>query len=102
MSEEKIIAELRAEYERHLHGMQSGVKAMMEAQPRPLADELKHLRVGINSAMVNDLALVRILMAKGVLSALEYSEAMTVAMREEKEGYERQVGELYATKVTLA
>lgn len=100
--EVKIMA-LSAEYERHLHAMQSGVKAKMEARPaRDLPTDLKHLRVGVNSAMVNNLAVVRLLVDKGIITDLEFQEALTNAMREEKELYEKELSEMLNVKITLA
>lgn len=53
----------------------------------------KHLRVGINSAMVEHSALARLLIAKGVIAADEYADALIAGMREEVRLYEKELTE---------
>lgn len=54
VDKKKTIEELENEYKRLLHAMQSGVAFLKDKGDQ----SPKHLRVGINSAMVNDAALV--------------------------------------------
>jgi hypothetical protein len=71
------------------HGMQSGVAAMMgrgDSETEP-----KHLRVGINSAMCDHAALVRLLIAKGVFALEEYSKEIADEMERERERYELRI-----------
>lgn len=87
-------------YEEALHAMQSGVamehslKGMSDASP-------KQIRVGINSAMVNDCALVRILIDKGLLTEAEYTEAVRREMILEVERYEARLSAQTGSQVTL-
>ena len=60
------IKENVAAYEAAAHAMQTGVAFLMERGDK--ATEPKHLRVGINSAMVEHAALVRLLISKGVIT----------------------------------
>jgi len=86
-------------YEEALHAMGSGV-AMEHAIG--IGDGTpKQLRIGINSAMVNDLALARLLIAKGIITVEEYSEAVRVAMVEEVVRYERRLSDRLGKSVTL-
>ena len=83
------LIELRQRYATALHAVQSGVKTLME-----MGDDLaspKHLRVGVNSAHVTDLAVARLLIAKGVVTEREYAEAVAVAMEEEKASLEKHL-----------
>lgn len=79
----------RERYEAAAHGMQSGVAAMMRrGHPET---ESKHLRVGVNSAMCDHAALVRLLMAKGLFSEEEYNKEIADEMERERERYELRI-----------
>lgn len=71
------------------HAMQSGVAMMMNYDTADT--EPKHLRVGINSAMVSDAALVRLLIKKGLITMEEFQESLTEEMNREVERYEAQL-----------
>ena len=73
-------------YENAAHAMQSGVAAMMAYDPKET--EPKHLRVGVNSAMVSHAALVTILMEKGLFTLEEYHKALADQMEKEAADYE--------------
>jgi hypothetical protein len=77
--------ELTARYDAAAHAMQTGVAYEHLTGSNDAAP--KHLRVGINSAMVNDAALVRLLMSKGIITDMEYLEALTVEMEAERDRY---------------
>jgi hypothetical protein len=65
--------------------MQSGVKAEQDCYgPEPA----KHLRVGINTALVDLAALARLLVRKGVITEAEYAAALAESMEEEVRRYE--------------
>jgi hypothetical protein len=88
------------------HAMQSGVAMDMESDPSGSkgATTPKHLRVGVNSAMVTDEGLATLLIAKGVITLDEYTEAVTVAMEAEQARYEQLLTERFGglAKFTLA
>lgn len=67
------------------HAMQSGVALKMGRDPKET--EPKHLRVGINSAMVDSAALARLLMTKGVITEEEFYKALADQMEEEVASY---------------
>lgn len=77
-------------YEQALHGMQSGV-AFEHSQGSPDGSP-KHLRVGINSAHVNNAAIARLLIDKNIITMDEYEEAVRVEMVHELERYEARAG----------
>lgn len=84
----------RQRYQAAAHAMQSGVafehgRGSNDGSP-------KHLRVGVNSALVNDAALTKLLVEKGVITEDEYLQAVTIEMETEAERYEARNG------VTLA
>jgi hypothetical protein len=87
-------------YNAALHAMQSGVAVEMNHRSEPT--EPKHLRVGVNAAMVDHGGLVALLIAKGVISEAEYLEAIEGAMVAEKERYERHLSELIGIAIKLA
>lgn len=74
-----------------VHAMQSGVAAEMGRSTEP-----KHLRVGVNAAMVDHSSLVQLLISKGLFTRDEYLAAIADGMEEEKGRYEQRLG------VTLA
>jgi hypothetical protein len=82
----------RALAERHqkaCHAMQTGV-AIEKQRNGPEGE--KHLRVGINVALVDQGALVQLLIDKGVISEDEYLEAIAVGMEKEVERCKERLG----------
>lgn len=80
--------------------MQSGVATEMEYGSA--ATEPKHLRVGVNSALVDGAALAGLLVAKGVITEEEYLEAIASGMEREAKAYEQRLSEwLGGANITL-
>lgn len=77
-------------YSEAAHAMQTGVAATMLRDPKETSP--KHLRVGVNSAMVETSAIVRLLVAKGVFTLPEFTAILTSQMNEEVEKYEAELG----------
>jgi hypothetical protein len=98
MSESKRVQELQAELLRQQHRMQTGVSYSVgwsqETSP-------KHLRVGINSAMVEHAALVKLLIKEELIDEVQYYEALIAAMKEEADEYEREISQRLGAKITL-
>lgn len=87
-------------YRAAAHAMQSGVaydqgQGSQDGSP-------KHLRVGVNSAMVETSAIARLLVAKGIVTEEEYAEAIVAGMEAEAKRYEAELTARYGVKVTLA
>lgn len=93
------IEEKQAKYRQLCHAMQTGVAYLMEKDPSSTAP--KHLRVGINSAMVEHGALVDLLVTKGVISLDEYYDSLIKFMEREVETYQRELEANYGVKITL-
>lgn len=91
--------QLRQEYMSLAHAVQSGVAATMQVDPK--STEPKHLRTGINLAMVEAGALATLLVGKGLVTEEEYLSAICTAVRAEKERYERDLSKHYGTTITL-
>jgi len=91
--------EQRARYEAAAHAMQSGVASDQDSAPQ--RDNHKHLRVGINSAMVETSAIAQLLMVKGICTADEYVEALIAAMEAEALRYQQMLSERYGVAITL-
>lgn len=84
------------------HAMQSGVAARMALDGANGDTTPKHLRVGVNSAMVEHSALAQLLIAKGIFTSDEYVEALAEAMEREVSLYEHELTKRTGRKVTLA
>jgi len=104
MTEDEEMEKLQARYARAMHAIQSGVAIQMtlveqgsvEGETAP-----KHLRVGVNSALLNDSALAGLLIAKGVITKLEYVEAVTVEAEKEQAEYEKKLQEQMGCAIKL-
>lgn len=83
------------------HAVQSGVATEMTLPHRQSATEPKHLRVGINAAMCDHAALVKLLIDKGVITSAEYTRAVADAMEDEKKRYENRLTEYFGKKIIL-
>lgn len=81
----------RARYEAAAHAMQSGVALKMNYDPSETTP--KHLRTGVNSAMVDSASLAGLLMKKGLISEEEYFEALADGMEREKKMYEEWIND---------
>lgn len=88
-------------YEGALHAMQSGVAMEIELGLSK-ATTPKQLRVGVNSAMVEHAALVKLLLAKGVITQAEFEQGLTEAMNAEADSYEKRLSEAIGGQITLA
>lgn len=89
-----------ARYLAACHAMQSGVAAEMEIGSEDTSP--KHLRVGVNSALCDQAALVRLLVEKGIVTEEEYAAAVTAEMEREVARYEERLSEHHGVRVTLA
>jgi hypothetical protein len=86
--------EFRRRYHHALKCMQSGVAMAMELDKQSKETEPKHLRVGINAAMSDHGALVALLMRKGVISAIEYWQALAESAEREAASYEQRLQDI--------
>ena len=82
------------------HAMQSGVAAEMTGIHADACSP-KHLLVGVNSALVNDAALVALLVSKGIITYEEYVKAVADEMEREVIRYEERLSAERGMRVTL-
>lgn len=94
------LEEKRQKYLALAHAVQSGVAAEMNIDPGPTSP--KHLRVGVNMAMVEHAALILLLMDKGIITEEEYYDALIDAMHHEIDGYKVRLAEYYGVDIDLA
>lgn len=87
------IDELRAQVAALSHAIQTGVAYELEKDPR--SGTPKHLRTGVNIALVESGALVRLLVKKGLITEEEYYAELIAGLEDEKNTYERRVQALY-------
>ena len=90
---------MREEYIQLAHAMQSGVALVMEQGGK--GTEPKHLRVGINSAMVEHGALVGLLLEKGVITPEEDFESLLKYMQIEVDKYQEVVTKIFGENVNV-
>lgn len=84
-----------------MRAMQSGVALDIEHNPQTVSP--KHLRVGLNSAMVTDAAMAGLLIDKGFFTREEYVKAIADQMEREAESYRKKISErLGGADITLA
>ena len=78
-------------YRAAVQGMQTAVQMMIV---RGVSDEARpaRLRGDVNIAAINHSALVRLLIAKGIIEEPEYLEALAGGMEAEVSTYENQLG----------
>jgi hypothetical protein len=85
-----------------MHAVQTGVLMDIETGGENAAGASpKHLRVGINSAMINDDALARLLIDKGLITRVEYENYVTMAANTEVERLEDLLSERLRKNITL-
>jgi len=87
-------------YAKAAHAMQTGVKMFQNFEHQEMAnsnstfepsDSPKHLRVGINSAMSSQAALVKLLIKRELFTELEYVTAIANEMELEVKSYEKRI-----------
>lgn len=83
----KTKEELHAEYLKLCHAMQTGVAFRDDKRDQ----SPKQLRVGVNSAMCDNTALVRLLIAKGIITEEEHMQAIRDEMEREVERYRQHI-----------
>lgn len=93
------IRERFEKYEALVHAMQSGVAATMHYDDH--STQPKHLRVGINSAMVETSALAKLLIDKGVINEEEWFDSLNFMMEQEVKRYEEQLSKHHGTDIKL-
>lgn len=103
-----MTAEIQAlwvEYQHLAHAMQTGVlyekPEVYTGDPGSVSNELKHLRVGINSSFVSIDGLSQLLIEKGLFTEHEYVVAQRDAMQREVEKMEKVLTKKYGRPVSL-
>lgn len=90
----------RNRYETALHAMQAGVA--LDAEAGDPSCTPKHLRVGVNSALVDSGALATLLIAKRLITTVEYYEALAEAAEKERDRYVAHLQARYpGSRITL-
>jgi hypothetical protein len=91
------MARARRRYLDAMHAVQTGV--LFALTRRGVEDERilgdcspKHLRTGINGALVDQGSLAGLLIRKGLIDEVEYHEAIADGAEQEKARYERELG----------
>ena len=104
----KIPEHHRVRYMELMHAMQSGVRQLMvidsgspasvdRAEAGP-----KHLRVGVNSTLIQSSAVALLLMEKGIIAPDEYFGKVNELLAADVASYERKLSDKMGVKVTLA
>lgn len=82
-----------------MHVAQAGVGAKMQFDPSDTTP--KFLRAGINSSLIQQGALVKILIDKGIITEVEWVTALADIAEEEVKLYERILSDITGATVTL-
>lgn len=109
-TEEQRIQAAKIRYQEAAHGVQTGVRAELELAGYPAAQvgpceaagNVKHLRTGINSAMVETSVLAKLMVERKLITWAEYYEALADGMVAERDKYEKLLTEKLDHKVTLS
>jgi hypothetical protein len=99
MAQEEIDI-LKREYLDLLHAVQTGVMYKMKL-PGDKSTEPKMLRTGINTALVQEGAVVSLLIKKGIFTEQEYWESCVVYLRAEVKSYEEELSKHFSSVVHL-
>lgn len=100
MTDEAKVAAAQARYHAAMHAVQSGVAIDVQDQQKNV--EPKHLRVGVNSALIDASAVAKLLIDKGIITAVEYYETLADLAEAEKARYETDLSARKGIKITLA
>jgi hypothetical protein len=85
-----------------MHAMQSGVAMKMSVpQADPRETSLKHLRVGVNAALIQIGALTATLIELGVVNYELYQRKEIELLEAEVNSYEAELSNLYKTQIKL-
>lgn len=96
--------DLQRRYLAAAHAVQAGVAMELNDDPptnSASAASPKMLRTGINLAMVEHGALVRLLIKKGLFTDEEYMAELVAGVEEEKRMYEERLSQRLGGKITL-
>jgi len=94
-----MIEDLERRYLAAMHKVQSGVAAKMEIDPKDVTP--KSLRVGVNSSLLNNGALLHLLTDKGIITHEEFLEVLVDYAEREALMYEQLLSERYHTNIHL-
>jgi hypothetical protein len=94
-----MIEDLERRYLAAMHKVQSGVAAKMEIDPKDVTP--KSLRVGVNSSLLNNGALLHLLIDKGIITHEEFLEVLVDYAEREALMYEQLLSERYHTNIHL-
>lgn len=106
-TEEGILSKLDDLQRRYLaaaHAVQAGVAMELNDDPpsnSASAASPKMLRTGVNLAMVQQGALVRLLIQKGLITEEEYFTELVAGVEDEKRQYEERLSQRFGGKITL-
>lgn len=96
--------ELQRRYLAAAHAVQAGVQMEMNNDPPSRSGSAvspKMLRTGINLAMVEHGALIRVLIAKGLFTEEEYFEELVKGVEAEQSAYEERLTQRFGGKTKI-
>ena len=96
--------ELQRRYAAAAHAVQAGVQMELNDDPPSRSGSAaspKMLRVGVNMAMVEHGALVRVLIAKGLFTEEEYFEELVKGVEDEQRQYEERLTARFGGKTKI-
>lgn len=91
------LEKLKQQYFELAHAIQSGVEFKMEFDS--VDTEPKYLRVGINMTMCSHVALLKLLISKGLITETEYFTYLVHELRDEVDRYRRIIADHHGVSV---
>ncbi len=96
--------DLQRRYEIAAYAVQAGVAMELNDNPPTISQSAaspKMLRTGVNLAMVEHGALVRLLIKKGIITDLEYMEELVAGVEAEQAAYEARLTQRFGGKTKI-
>lgn len=95
--------ELIQEINQKLHGIQTGIRYKYETSEKDesLDRRLKHIRVGVDNALIQTDTLMQLLVKKGVFTDIEWLEEYLQAVNFKLNQYKKELSEALGVPVNL-
>lgn len=103
MTGDPKVEALQQEYVVLLHAVQTGVLREIQVfgTGETAAAGPKHLRVGVNSAIIQNSSLATLLMRKGIITEVEYWQTQVELWRDEVASFEKRLSAAMGIDVKL-
>ena len=98
----ETVDQAKRRYTAAMHAVQSGIATEIAIPNGPQETTPKHLRVGVNGAHIGYSAIAHLLIAKGIITELEFFTKLADLAEDEKRDYEQRLSQYFEKPVTLS